>query len=465
MKLSRLFLLLFGAMPCLAAEPVATPLNVLEGNKSGAVGDAMHILKANCFSCHNDQKKKGGLIMTSREALFKGGENGVALVAGSPEKSALLEALPKEADTHMPPKKQLSAAQIETLNRWIKEGAKWDLAALVDLPSAPRVVTLSALPSAYQPVLAMALSPDATRLAVGCGNQVVIYDVAGTNLTVKARASAHPDTVQCLAWSPDGKRLVTGAFRRVVIWNAESLVAEHQIADGLTDRITALRFLPDGTQIVIADGRVSESGTVRIAAVSDGILQSSWPAHGDTIFDLAISSDGKLLATAGGDKLVKLWELATHKEIARLEGHVAQVLTLTFDKAATQLISGGADQQLKVWDVKKHERINTLGTHNAAINAVAWSGAGGAVFAVTDAGALFCYSELQGDAGGERSVTAKERKLEGAGGTLYCLASSPNGERIFAGSHDGQLVTWNKDGKIASRLNVNEPAGVATAGK
>jgi WD40 repeat protein len=464
MKITWLRLLLLGALPCLGAELPVAPLKAPEVKKPEVTVDAMHILKANCFSCHNDQKKKGGLVMTSREALLQGGENGDALVSGSPEKSALLESLSKESDSHMPPKKQLSEVQIETMNRWIKEGARWDASALVDQPSPPRTVTLSALPSSYQPVLAMALSPDATRLAVGCGNQVVIYDAAGTNLAVKTRASAHPDTVQCLAWSSDGKKLASGAFRRVVIWNPESLVAERQITDGLSDRITALRFLPDGTQIVIADGRHAESGMVRIAGMADGKLQSSWLAHEDTIFDLAVSADGKLLATAGGDKFVKLWELAAHKEIAKLEGHVSQVLSLAFDSTATHLISGGADQQLKVWDVKTRERITALGTHTSAINAVTWTGAG-AVFAATDAGAVFSYTEVQGDGAGERSAGGKERKLEAAGSTLYCLASSPNGERIFAGSHDGQLVAWNKDGKITSRLNVNEIAVAATAAK
>src|SRR5437870_2431488 len=69
---------------------------------------ALRLLKSNCFTCHSEQKHKGGLVMTSREALLKGGENGDALVAGEPEKSGLIAALAAEADPHMPPKKQLT---------------------------------------------------------------------------------------------------------------------------------------------------------------------------------------------------------------------------------------------------------------------------------------------------------------------------------------------------------------------
>ena len=341
---------------------------------------AMRLLKTNCFSCHNEEKKKSGLVMTSREALLKGGDNGEAIVAGSPEKSALIAALDADADPHMPPKKQLGDADINTLRRWIADGAPWDAAALKAQPSAPRTVALLPLPLAYHPVLALALSPDGTRLAGGWGNQVVLFDAAAKDPVLLDRASAHPDPVQSVAWSADGKHLATGAFRRVVLWNPETLAPEREVTAGLTDRITALRFLPDGKRLVIADGRVTEEGTVRIIDVETGAIQSSWLAHGDTIFDLALSADGKTLATAGGDKLIKIWDLDSHAEIARLEGHVAQVLSIAFNADATQLVTAGADQQLKAWDVKTKERISSLGTHNVAVNAVAWVEGGASGF-------------------------------------------------------------------------------------
>ena len=155
MPLARLVALLLLTLPARAAL------------KPGETVEAMRVLKTNCFSCHNDQKKKGGLVMTSREALLKGGDDGTVLTVGKPEKSPLLSSLAADADPHMPPKKQISAAQIELLRHWVSEGAPWDAAALKDQPSAPRAVSLAALPPAFHPVLALALSPDAKRLAVG----------------------------------------------------------------------------------------------------------------------------------------------------------------------------------------------------------------------------------------------------------------------------------------------------------
>jgi len=438
------------ALRALAAEPPAA--------------DAMRLLKSNCFSCHNDEKKKGGFVMTSREALLKGGDNGATLDLQAPEKSPLLDALAPDADPHMPPKKQLSPQQIGVLKHWITDGAKWDAAALVNQPSSPRNVALQPLPASYHPVLALALSPDSTRLAVGCGNEVVLYDISTKTPSVLLRASAHPDPVQAIAWSPDGKHLATGAFRRVVIWNAESLTPERAMTDQLTDRIAAVRFLPDGNRIVIADGRVAEAGTVRIAEVAGGAIAASWPAHADTIFDLAVSGDGKLLATAGGDKLVKLWDLETHQELAKLEGHVAQVLALAFNGDATQLVSGGADQQLKVWDVKTHERLMSLGTHITAVNAVAWCPAGPAVVAVCDDGSAERYTDIKAAGGEVKDESAAGKKgFESVTDPLHCVAVTANGERAFAGTHDGRLLAWDKNGKLECKLAVNETTAPAPA--
>jgi WD40 repeat protein len=415
----------------------------------------MKILKTNCFSCHNEEKQKGGLAMTTRAGLLKGGENGPALTEGDPAKSAMIASLEAGADPHMPPKKQLAPAQVEALKAWVKDGAKWDAAALaaVEAPGAPRKVTMEALPGTYHPVLAVSLSPDGKRLAAGCANRLLLYEVAEAKLTLVKEATAHLDPIQSIAWSADGQRVASGAFRRVVLWKADSLEKEREITAGLTDRITALRFLPDG-RLLMADGQVAQRGIVRIA---DGDkIAVSWDAAGDTIFDLALSPDAKQVATAGGDKLIKVWDLATQKEIAKLAGHTSQVLGVAFNKDGKLLVSGGADQQLKVWDVQTKEKIVALGTYSTAITAVAWVSGGPTIFAGTNAGGLAAYTDLKTHTGEQRSESAKERKLEGCDDALYCLAAAPNAERAFGGTPDGRVIMWNKNGKIAATVRADE---------
>ncbi len=85
------------------------------------------ILKSKCFSCHNERKAKGELIMTSEEKILAGGKNGPIWIPGDAIKSHIIQNinLPEEDKKHMPPKgkPQLSQQEIDLLFAWIQEGA------------------------------------------------------------------------------------------------------------------------------------------------------------------------------------------------------------------------------------------------------------------------------------------------------------------------------------------------------
>lgn len=85
------------------------------------------ILKTKCFSCHNEKKAKGELVMTSVEKLMKGGKNGPIWKAGDAQNSHIIKNinLPEEEKKHMPPKgkPQLTPEEAQFLYSWIQAGA------------------------------------------------------------------------------------------------------------------------------------------------------------------------------------------------------------------------------------------------------------------------------------------------------------------------------------------------------
>jgi hypothetical protein len=86
------------------------------------------ILANSCYECHSHQAKKlkGGLYLDNREELMKGGETGVAVVLGEPEKSRLIEAVRwSDPDFQMPPKQKLEPSAVADLVHWVKIGAPW----------------------------------------------------------------------------------------------------------------------------------------------------------------------------------------------------------------------------------------------------------------------------------------------------------------------------------------------------
>src|SRR5262245_40846382 len=87
------------------------------------------VLIEHCLKCHGDVKgkaPKGDLRLDSRQAMLKGGDNGPAVVPGSPDKSRLVQAVRyQNPDLQMPPKGKLPDAAISDLVAWVKSGAVW----------------------------------------------------------------------------------------------------------------------------------------------------------------------------------------------------------------------------------------------------------------------------------------------------------------------------------------------------
>ncbi len=90
--------------------------------------DVQPLLKQRCYDCHQGGKAKGGLRVDDRSSMLRGGKSdGPAIVAGKPAESSLIHRITTEdEDDIMPPKGDpLSPAQVDLLQRWIKNGAPW----------------------------------------------------------------------------------------------------------------------------------------------------------------------------------------------------------------------------------------------------------------------------------------------------------------------------------------------------
>jgi hypothetical protein len=83
------------------------------------------LLLERCQECHGETKPKGGLRLTSRANVLKGGDSGPAAVEGKPDDSLLIQAI-RYADTpRMPPKQKLKDSEIAVLAKWVQMGLPW----------------------------------------------------------------------------------------------------------------------------------------------------------------------------------------------------------------------------------------------------------------------------------------------------------------------------------------------------
>lgn len=441
-----MFTRLFVCALVLAASPV---LHGAQADTHAAA--AMTILRAHCFSCHNVEKKRGQLDLTSREAAIKGGENGPALKPGKASDSPLIKSLAAGADPHMPPKKQLPDKLIATLRGWVDAGAPWDAGVLKLLTRETKSEELKALPASYTPVLAVALAPDGKRLASARANQLLIHTLGATNRTLTTTLTGARDAIQSIAWSADGRWLAAGEFRRVLLFDAKTLQPFGTLDKPLAGRATAIAFTPDGSTLAVADSPGGAAGQVHLWKMGDEKPFASWTAHNDSILDLKISASGKLLATGSADKLARVWNLATQKEVAKLEGHTSYVQAVAFGKDDAVLATGGADKEIKIWDIASSGREGSFSNRSAAVTALHWTTGGTNLLVVAEDGSASTITDLKRHSGEQSSSPGTERKLSAIGEVLYAVTATPDAKTVFAGCHDGSVYVW-EGGKTATKL-------------
>src|SRR5207302_4204729 len=162
------------------------------------------------------------------------------------------------------------------------------------------------------------------------------------------------------------------------------------------------------------------------------------------------SPDGKVLASCGYDRLIKLWHVDTGKEIRELRDHSDAVYSVGFSADGKWLASGAADRAVKVWDVAGGARLYTLGESTDWVYAVAWSPDGRHLAA---GGVDRSIRVWQVSAQGGKvvhSVFAHE-------GPITRLAYAADGKTLYSLSEDRTLKAWDAAQMVERKLYAVQP--------
>lgn len=298
-----LLLLLLALSPARAALPIA---DIRRETPVDFAREILPLLRQNCLACHNQTKPRGGLNLESPGLMRQGGDSGPALEPGDGAASLLLRAAAHQIeDLAMPPAGNtanavnLTADELGLLRLWIDQGARGG-------PPAETPVTWQPLPSAWQPILAVAVTPDGQFAAAGRGAQVqLIHLPSGAGWRVLADpdlpdAAAHRDAVQSVAFSPDGTWLATGGFREAKLWQLwQPAPLPWPAAPG---PVTAAAFSPDE-----ATAALGGQGFLELRHTDDGTRIKVLPAPAAGLQRLHFSPDGQRLAGLTAQGRVLLW--------------------------------------------------------------------------------------------------------------------------------------------------------------
>jgi WD40 repeat protein len=174
--------------------------------------------------------------------------------------------------------------------------------------------------------------------------------------------------------------------------------------------------------------------------------------HKGPVRGLAISRDGKwLLSCSGwpkGDRTVRLWDLASGKEIRQLGPHDDQVYAVAFSPDGTLAVSGGEDHAVRLWDISTGKQMRSHTDSNRPIFTVSFSPDGKTFIAGGGDGKIRQWSVETGKL---------LRTFNGHSDAVQSVAFSPNGNQMVSGGRDQTVRVWEvESGKEVQRLDVQD---------
>ncbi len=328
----------------------------------------------------------------------------------------------------------------------------------------------SALAQAAQtppPMLALAFSPDGSQLVTAGTDQLVHIWNPTTGEPIETFAG-HEGPIGALSLSQAGTLVSGSSDHRVVVWDRNppwQLVGQlgppaedplNTSESPFVGRVLALDFSRDGKLLATGGGEASRRGELMLWDVETrSRVRELVDAHSDTVFGVEFSGDDKYLLSCAADKLVKIFEVGSGRELRSFEGHTHHVLDVSWKADGNAMVSAGADNVIKYWNIETGEQIQTMGGYAKQVTSVQCVGTGDDIVSCSGDTSVRLHTASDGK---------NHRNFAGGTDYMYAVTAANDLAIILAGGEDGILRLWNgKDGSLLKALDPptpqEEPAG------
>ncbi|MBL7187157.1 MAG: protein kinase [Phycisphaerae bacterium] len=195
----------------------------------------------------------------------------------------------------------------------------------------------------------------------------------------------------------------------------------------------AIAVSPDGRCIASASGGTVGSGSVKVLDTATGSVVMTLQ-HNDLVYTVAYSPDGKRIASAGVERTIKIWDVASGDEVMTLRGHENWIWWIAFSPDGRRIVSSSNDKTIKVWDANNGTEMMTLRGHHELVWSVVFSPDGKRIAS----GNWNKTIKVWDVASGNELIT-----LRGHAKAVSNVVFSPDGERIFSTGYWGAIKEWD----------------------
>jgi WD40 repeat protein len=216
------------------------------------------------------------------------------------------------------------------------------------------------------PVKGLRFHPTAPLLATASADTTVRLWDTHSGSTIRTFVG-HGEGVSSADFNRDGTRLLTGSGDEIMrLFDVASGELIRTFA-GHTNEIRRVRFAVHDT-VAISGGW---DRSARLWQVESGATIAV-VEHEDWVRDLAVSPDGRLLATAGKDGVLALWDAESGKPIRRINAHEDGVDCVTFSPDGALIATGGRDHAIRLWEVERGTQAAVLTAHQRPVLTLAF---------------------------------------------------------------------------------------------
>lgn len=379
-----------------------------------------------CLNCHNPDKTKGGLDLSSFSATMKGGSGGKIVEPGDPA-SKLIAVVKQTAEPKMPPEgDRLANEQIDVLLKWIEGGLLENQSSSARKPEKPKFAAATTDPAA---------KPDGPP---PMPEHLLLEPPVATG-----KASA----VHALAASPWAPLIAATSQRQVLLHHSESLELIGILPFPEGDPVS-LAFTPDGRYLIVGGGIPGKSGVTVTFDVTNGSRLLSAGREFDSVLGADIRPGFDLVATGGPSRLLKLWNTGNGEMVKSIKKHTDWITALDISPDGVLLASGDRNGGVWVWESETGAEFHTLRAHQAAITAAVFRSDSNLLATAAEDGTVR-YWEMNGG--------SEVRKNDAHPGGVTALSLARDGSALTTG-RDLAAKLWKPDFNVARDLARNLPA-------
>ena len=248
--------------------------------------------------------------------------------------------------------------------------------------------------------------------------------------------------ITAVAYSPDGKKVAVGTYGEVIVFDTTTW-QQTGLFRQVADAVRTLAFSPDSQTLAVGSGLPGRSGHTVLWDTAGAQKPKSFPDQYDAVESVAFEKSGKSLLIGADDNKVRYVADMSAGSGTVLDSHNGRVQAVAFSpKENSIFVTAAMDRIVKVWDLKTVKNVINFDQSEAGLTGIAFLNNGNQFVGSSLDGKLYWwgvgYDSKRGAYNGYhfRTVVAHT-------GGVYTLARSANGSRIVTGGADHAVCVWD----------------------